>query len=109
MPKPVRAEARSTPTSGRTGRSVCKIFRPPERSANWVKNQIGFGEEFVVGHFGFLRPHKGVLELIEAFDVVGRSTPSAQLLLLCSEYPSADSHEYRRRCEARIAASPYPR
>ena len=82
------------------------VPRPPERSADWVKNGIGLGGKFVVGHFGFLRPHKGVLELIEAFEVLARSSPSAHLLLLCSEYPSTDSHDYRRRCEKKIAESP---
>jgi glycosyltransferase involved in cell wall biosynthesis len=82
------------------------IPRLPERSAKWVKSEIGLGGKFLVGHFGFLRPHKGVLELIGAFEVLARSSPSAHLLLLCSEYPSPDSHEYRRRCEKKIADSP---
>jgi glycosyltransferase involved in cell wall biosynthesis len=82
------------------------VSRLPERSADWVKSQIGLAGSFLVGHFGFLRPHKGVLELIEAFEVLGHSSPGAHLLLLCSEYPSADSHEYRQRCEDRIARSP---
>jgi len=82
------------------------VPRLPERSADWVKNGIGLGGKFVVGHFGFLRPHKGVLELIEAFEVLARSSPSTHLLLLCSEYPSTDSHDYRRRCEKKIADSP---
>jgi glycosyltransferase involved in cell wall biosynthesis len=82
------------------------IPRLPERSMDWVKSEIGLGGKFLVGHFGFLRPHKGVLELIEAFEVLVRSSPSAHLLLLCSEYPSTDSHEYRLRCEKRIADSP---
>jgi len=83
------------------------VPRLPERSSAWVKKEIGLGGKFLVGHFGFLRPHKGVLELIEAFEVLGRSSPSAHLLLLCSEYPTPDSHEYRQRCEARIANSPF--
>ncbi len=82
------------------------VSRLPERSADWVKSQIGLAGSFLIGHFGFLRPHKGVIELIEAFEILGRSSPDAHLLLLCSEYPSSDSHEYRQRCEDRIARSP---
>ncbi len=85
------------------------VSRLPERSAEWVKSRIGLAGSFVVGHFGFLRPHKGVLELIEAFEVLGRSRPEARLLLLCSEYPSPDSREYRQHCEKRIARSPLAR
>ncbi|HSD72070.1 MAG TPA: glycosyltransferase, partial [Thermoanaerobaculia bacterium] len=83
------------------------IARLPERSADWVKNRTGLPGRFLIGHFGYLRPHKGVLELIEAFERVAISDPRAELLLLCSEYPSTDSRDYRRRCEARIADSPF--
>jgi glycosyltransferase involved in cell wall biosynthesis len=79
----------------------------PPRSAEWVKNRIGLAGKFVIGHFGYLRPHKGVRELIEAFEVLGETMPLAHLLLLCAEYPSDDSRQYRRECEARIAASPF--
>jgi glycosyltransferase involved in cell wall biosynthesis len=78
----------------------------PQRSADWVKSRIGMEGRFVIGHFGYLRAHKGVLELIEAFEVLAATTPLAHLLLLCAEYPSEDSRDYRRRCEERIASSP---
>jgi glycosyltransferase involved in cell wall biosynthesis len=83
------------------------IARLPERSVDWVRNQIGLDGRFLVGHFGYLRPHKGVLELIEAFDRVAAADPKAELLLLCSEYPSADSRDYRRLCETRIAEATF--
>jgi glycosyltransferase involved in cell wall biosynthesis len=79
----------------------------PQRSADWVKARIGLEGKFVIGHFGYLRPHKGVLELIEAFEILGRTMPLAHLLLLCAEYPSEGSRDYRRRCEERIASSPF--
>ncbi|HEX9302827.1 MAG TPA: glycosyltransferase [Thermoanaerobaculia bacterium] len=82
------------------------IPRLPDRSVEWVKSRIGLDGKYVIGHFGYLRPHKGVLELIEAFEVLGKTMPRAHLLLLCAEYPSADSGDYRRECEERIAASP---
>jgi len=78
----------------------------PDRSPEWVKSRVGLVGKFVIGHFGYLRPHKGVRELIEAFDVLAGTMPHAHLVLLCAEYPSEDSREYRRLCEERIAASP---
>lgn len=82
------------------------ITRLPERSAEWVRKEIGLSGRFLIGHFGYLRPHKGVLELIEAFQRIAESDERADLLLLCAEYPSDDSRDYRRRCEARISQSP---
>jgi glycosyltransferase involved in cell wall biosynthesis len=83
------------------------IARIPERSSDRVKDQIGLGGRFLIGHFGYLRPHKGVLELIEAYERVAAADPRAELLLLCSEYPSSDSRDYRVRCESRIAHSSF--
>jgi glycosyltransferase involved in cell wall biosynthesis len=85
------------------------IARLPERSTDRVKGEIGLGGRFLIGHFGYLRPHKGVLELIEAYERVAAADPRAELLLLCSEYPSFDSREYRARCESRIAHSSFSR
>jgi glycosyltransferase involved in cell wall biosynthesis len=81
------------------------ITRLPERSVDWVKKEIGLTGRLLIGHFGYLRPHKGVLELIEAFESIAQADEKAELLLLCSEYPSLDSRDYRRRCESRIAES----
>jgi glycosyltransferase involved in cell wall biosynthesis len=82
------------------------IRRLPERSAEWVRKQIGLPGRFLIGHFGYLRPHKGVIELVDAFERVAESDPRADLLLLCAEYPNEDSRDYRKRCEARISRSP---
>jgi glycosyltransferase involved in cell wall biosynthesis len=83
------------------------IPRLPERSQTALKDGLGLDGTFLIGHFGYLRPHKGVLELVDAFEELAREMPTAHLLLLCSEYPSPDSFEYRPRCERRIAASPF--
>jgi glycosyltransferase involved in cell wall biosynthesis len=83
------------------------IARLPERSASRAKAAIGLPGRFLIGHFGYLRPHKGVLELLEAFERIAPAEPRAELLLLCSEYPSTDSREYRARCEKRIAESAF--
>ncbi|HEV8611645.1 MAG TPA: glycosyltransferase [Thermoanaerobaculia bacterium] len=82
------------------------ITRLPERSPEWVRKEIGLPGRFLIGHFGYLRPHKGVIELVEAFERIAASDPRADLLLLCAEYPSEDSRDYRKRCEARISRSP---
>ena len=83
------------------------IVRFPNRDRAALRRALGLEEAFLIGHFGFLRPHKGTLELIDAFDWLAARRPEATLLLLCSEYPAPDSASYRQLCDLRIAASPF--
>jgi glycosyltransferase involved in cell wall biosynthesis len=54
----------------------------------------------VIASTGFLRPHKGIPQVIEALAIVRRSYPGARLLLQCALYPSADSRqEYDTCCD----------
>jgi len=52
----------------------------------------------VIGTFGFLRKHKGILELIEAFSKLKSAFPELTLFLLTSLYPSEDSREFFNEC-----------
>jgi glycosyltransferase involved in cell wall biosynthesis len=52
--------------------------------------------------FGFLRPHKGLLELVEAIDILRMTFPQIRLLAQTALYPSADSGSYLARVRARI-------
>ena len=47
----------------------------------------------VISTFGFLRPHKGLAELISALDILKELHPHIFLNAFCSLYPSDDSHE----------------
>lgn len=78
-----------------------------DRPTEDLKIQLGLRGTTVVGHFGYLRPHKGTLELIDAFNLLARDRPDLHLVLLCSTYPSDDSREYQRACETRIHGSPF--
>jgi len=57
----------------------------------------------VIGTFGFLRPHKGLLELIEATALLRDLYPDLVLYALASAHPSKEAQQYQRKCEARIA------
>lgn len=62
-------------------------------------------DTFTVGCFGFLFPHKGVLELIDAFADFRQAHPeaaSAKLLLLNSMHSSPVSADYEQQCRQRI-------
>ena len=83
------------------------IPRVARRSVSAVQKELGMEDSFVVGHFGFIRPHKGTLELIEGFEILARENARARLLLLCSEYPFYDSKNYLELCRERIADSAF--
>jgi len=54
----------------------------------------------LIGTFGFLRPHKGLLELIEAFGLLREIHPESALLAMTALYPSEDSVSYLAACQS---------
>ena len=60
----------------------------------------------VIGTFGFLRKHKGTIELITAFSILKNSFPELKLLLLTALYPAKDSHQYFNECRKFISNLP---
>ena len=61
----------------------------------------------LITSFGYMLPHKGFLQLIEAFDILRRSQPGVRLEMLNASYPAAESEIELRRCRDAIAASPH--
>jgi glycosyltransferase involved in cell wall biosynthesis len=59
----------------------------------------------VISTFGFLRPHKGLAELISAVDILKELYPNIFLNAFCSLYPSDDSHECLINCQKAINTS----
>ncbi len=65
------------------------------------RQALGLGEGPVLATYGFLLPHKGALELIEALPLVREKFPTARLLLVNSLHPSPESARLRDACAAR--------
>ena len=57
----------------------------------------------VIASYGFLLPHKGIHELIEAFAELARKDSSLHLLLLNALYPAPPSQAEAQRCRDTIA------
>lgn len=57
----------------------------------------------VIASYGFLLPHKGMPELIEAFALLAAQDPQLHLLLVNAEYPIVTSAELAAKCRERIA------
>ncbi len=76
----------------------------PDITPDEVREQLGLGDRPIVGTFGFLLPHKGTLELVEAVDQLRGSHPDILLVALCAQYPNIESKEYEARIRAEVAA-----
>ena len=65
-----------------------------------ARRRPGLSGAPIVGTFGFLRPHKGVVDLIRAVARLRRSFPDIGLLAVTARYPSDDSTAYLAQCLA---------
>ncbi|HEY8207162.1 MAG TPA: glycosyltransferase [Myxococcaceae bacterium] len=74
-----------------------------DRPAGEARSALGWSGGPVVATFGFLRPHKGLPELIQAFDFVRDAFPAARLLALTALYQSEDSRSCLQTCKALLA------
>jgi len=75
----------------------------PHGVTNRAKDKILRTKEVnTIASYGFLLPHKGVLELIEAFFMLQLDAPHMQLLLVTSLYPAKVSEKYLNDCLNKI-------
>jgi glycosyltransferase involved in cell wall biosynthesis len=72
-------------------------------SAASVREGLALRSAPIVGTYGFLRPHKGLLELVEAVSRLKRRFPRIFLLAVTALHSSSESSEYHRRCRNAIA------
>lgn len=56
----------------------------------------------ILASYGFLLPHKGILELIEAFDILHKRLPHLKLMLVNALYPVPESQDYLHQCKKRV-------
>lgn len=61
----------------------------------------------IIASYGFLLPHKGIPELITAFEQLKSQHPTLKLLLLNAQYPAPVSQALAHDCAQRIQHSPH--
>jgi len=81
------------------------VLEPPTHTeAGRVPRALGCGKGGpVIGTFGFLRRHKGFLELIEAFCLVRDIYPDSKLVAMTALYPSDESESYLLECASLLS------
>ena len=83
------------------GLSNMEIF--PHGVQNRTQNEVRVNDiPRTIASYGFLLPHKGILELIESFAIVKKDIPDVKLLLVNSLYPVPESENYYEICKAKI-------
>jgi glycosyltransferase involved in cell wall biosynthesis len=60
---------------------------PPTGDREALRDAMGLRDRVVIGSFGYLLPHKGLPELLQAFALLRESVPNAHLLMLNALYP----------------------
>jgi glycosyltransferase involved in cell wall biosynthesis len=75
---------------------VVRLPQYPKPSSVVLPNELR-GKR-LLGTFGFLMPHKGVLELIQAFSRLLPRHPDLGLVLLTSLYPKPEVQEHHQEC-----------
>lgn len=84
---------------------VIKLGQPVFRDRNKddVRKQLGISASYVVGSYGFLFPHKGILKTIKAIKLLKRKYPDILYLVVCSKYDNPNSQKYYTECMDEIA------
>lgn len=79
-------------------------WKPSMDGASMIKRSMGMNEDaFIIASFGFLLPHKGLAELIEAFEAVRCKRPNARLVMVNALYPHPISSDLHEQLKASIA------
>mgnify|MGYP003466442584 FL=1 len=73
---------------------------PPPGALQQAANLQG---KTIIASYGFLLPHKGMPELIEAFALLAKTDSGLHLLLVNAEYPVPISAELAETCRQRIS------
>lgn len=81
------------------------VARPPAVHGAALRARFGLGDGPILASFGFLLPHKGLRELVAAFETLRDARPGLQLLMLNSLFPVGDSEQERDALRARIRES----
>ena len=79
------------------------ILEIDDEDEQLARHRHGITGSPVVATFGFLRPHKGLLELIEAYANLRLLHPNLSLLALTALYPSPDSGQYLTKCKDKLS------
>ena len=77
---------------------------PLDVAPELIRQSLGLQDRRILSTFGFLLPHKGMLRLLEAVDLLRHERPDTTLLALTSLHPDPTSKAYLAEVEREIDA-----
>jgi glycosyltransferase involved in cell wall biosynthesis len=75
---------------------------PSKVTHDEARKALGLGSWPVIATYGFLLPHKGILELLEVIDSLRSEFPDICLVAVCARFPDPISEDYESRVRAEI-------
>jgi glycosyltransferase involved in cell wall biosynthesis len=75
---------------------------PPPVTPGEVRTATALGDHPLIATFGFLLPHKGILDLLDVVDILRRENPRLQLLAMCALHPDPSSAALESQVRDRI-------
>lgn len=73
-------------------------FIYPNIPAEVMQEKLGIKSRHVIGSYGFLLPHKGIKEVIEAVNIIKKDIPDIYYIATCSIHESIESKNYFKEC-----------
>ncbi len=70
----------------------------PEIAPEYRKKEFSIKSSFVIGSYGFLLPHKGIKEVIQAVAELKKTYPDVLYMPICALHESDESKEYLKEC-----------
>lgn len=84
--------------------AVYPIPRPSPEAVTLHREAMGLAGKRVVATYGFLMPHKGLAQMLDALPALAAAHPDVHLLMINAYYSPAHSEEELARLKERIAA-----
>jgi len=78
------------------------VVESPQVDGSMLKKEMVWGDKKIIASYGFLLPHKGIIELIKAFGIVHGSIPGSHLLLINAAYPGGESISLINECTSLV-------
>lgn len=67
-----------------------------------IRKEIGLHNSLIISTFGFMLPHKGILETIKSLSILKQTYTDILFFIVSSIYPTEISEEYYRDCRKEV-------
>ena len=74
----------------------------PYQPSKIQKQFLGIKSQLVIGSYGFLLPHKGIKEVIQAIALLKKENLDVLYMPVCSLHPAPESSELLKECQQEI-------